>query len=56
MNEEEIIAAARNAAEQRGIVFIDEFDKLVDPKGIEFACHLENLYACCICRYSRISW
>lgn len=33
MDEDEVIAAARIAAENRGIIFIDEFDKLVDSKG-----------------------
>eukprot|EP00922_Rhytidocystis_sp_ex-Travisia-forbesii_P060998 GHVS01090475.1.p1 GENE.GHVS01090475.1~~GHVS01090475.1.p1 ORF type:complete len:303 (+),score=57.22 GHVS01090475.1:699-1607(+) len=34
---EDVSQAARQAAEQKGIIFIDEFDKLIDPKeGSEF--------------------
>ncbi|KAF8821654.1 putative ATP-dependent hsl protease ATP-binding subunit hslU [Cardiosporidium cionae] len=37
INNEDVYEAARLAAEQRGIIFIDEFDKIVDPKeGSEF--------------------
>ena len=38
IDEEEVIASAKDNAENRGIIFIDEFDKLIDSKveGNEF--------------------
>jgi ATP-dependent protease HslVU (ClpYQ) ATPase subunit len=36
IDEEEVISAAKSAVENRGIIFIDEFDKLIEGKGCNY--------------------